>query len=99
MLSSTEAFLLGVAGATAAEFLAVWPYRKMPLKEWPKWTRRISYWSFAVILLPIGGFLAWLLTGDHEVSRYLAFHTGVASPLLLERLAANAPDFGAGSAS
>ncbi len=99
MLSSAEAFWWGIAGGVAAEILAVLPYRKLAWREWPKWTRRVTYWAFAIAMIPLAGLLALILTGEREVTTYLAFHTGVAAPLLLERLAANAPDLGVGEVS
>jgi hypothetical protein len=91
--------MLGLLGAGVAEFLAVLPYRKRKLKDWPGWSKRWGYWVFAIVLVPLGGALAYFLTSDRDVSLYLAFHTGLAGPLLLERLIANAPDLSAGKVS
>jgi hypothetical protein len=96
-MGGQEAFLLGLGGGLAAEFLAVLPYRRTPVDEWPRYLRSLVYWGFAIIMIGMGGLLAYLLTTDRSVTPYLAFHTGVATPLLLERMAANLPDFGPGS--
>ena len=81
-------FALGCAGGICNEVLHWWNVRRDA--DFPAYARKIRYWVVTVLMILLGGFVAYLFCGD--VTTALApFQIGLTTPMLLQRLARAAP--------
>lgn len=84
----------GVAGGVAVLGLELWTSIRALDGNWPVRCTRVAYWFGEAARLLIGGILAVALGGAAQVTVPLgAFTVGVATPLVLARLAENVPRF------
>lgn len=88
----TTAGLVGMAllGGIATEALHWYLLARRP-KEIEVFRRRPLYWWTTLVMVILGGIMPLLYT---VTTPLLAFHLGMATPLILQKLAAAAPEPG-----
>lgn len=80
---------IGMLGGSLLEVLHWWKLRQRS-DEFPVYARRILYWIVTAAMACSGGLLAWLYFGA-RAEAILAFHVGLSTPLLLEKMASSLP--------
>jgi hypothetical protein len=86
--SELSVFLVGAGGGAANELLHWWNLRENP--HLPDYARSFFYWIVTAGMVALGGGLAWLQLGA-QAEPVLAFEIGLATPLILQRLAQAKP--------
>ncbi len=81
----------GLAGGAANELLHWWSLRES--ENLPTYARSPFYWCISVLMIVLGGVLAWLQLGK-SAEALVAFQIGLAAPMLLQKLAKTAPAAG-----
>lgn len=82
-------FGLGCAGGVAAEVLHWWNLRQND--KLPVYATKIFYWLITAAMILIGGFVTWLYFGS-KAEGIVAFHVGMSTPLLLQKLFTSIPE-------
>ncbi|WP_133126013.1 hypothetical protein [Pseudohalioglobus lutimaris] len=82
-------FGLGCAGGIAAEVLHWWNLRQA--EKLPIYAKKAFYWSITIVMILLGGFVSWLYFGA-TAEGIVAFHVGLSTPLLLQKLVASIPE-------
>lgn len=81
-------FGVGCAGGVIAELLHWWNLREAELL--PAYRMSPFYWGITVAMIAAGGFVAWLYFGL-RAEGIIAFHVGVSTPLILQKLVTSVP--------
>jgi hypothetical protein len=84
-LSDLAVAAIGTAGGVSSEILHWYGLRRRG--RLPSYVRSPFYWTVTVLMVMIGGFLAWLRFGE-SASPFDAFITGLAAPILLQKVVA-----------
>lgn len=82
-------FGVGCIGGIAAELLHWWNLRQR--RRIPAYAKRLLYWLVTAIMVLMGGFVAWLYFGV-QAEGIVAFHIGLSTPLLLQKLYTSVPE-------
>lgn len=85
---AASVFGVGCAGGAVAELLHWWGLRNA--EQLPAYRASPFYWGVTIAMILAGGFLAWLYFGD-SAEGLVAAHVGLATPLILQKLATAAP--------
>jgi hypothetical protein len=75
--------MIGCLGAVAAEALHWHGLRRRA--RLPTYLKSTFYWIVTVVMVLLGGFVAWLRYGG-DASALDAFATGLAAPIILQKL-------------
>lgn len=81
-------FGVGCAGGAVAELLHWWGLRNA--EQLPAYRSSPFYWAVTITMILAGGFLAWLYFGA-SAEGLVAAHVGLATPLILQKLATSLP--------
>jgi hypothetical protein len=84
-----QAFLFGLFGGFAAEFLVYYSYRKRPPHQRPAFLRSWFYIVIIVVRIGIGGGLAALYA---PLPKIAAFHIGASLPIIIQRFTRETPE-------
>ena len=79
---------VGCAGGVVAELLHWWNLREA--EQLPAYRTSAFYWAITVGMIVAGGFIAWLYFGA-RAEGIIAFHIGVSTPLILQKLVISVP--------
>ena len=82
-------FLVGCAGGAISEVLHWWNLRQKP--NFPKYARTPKYWILTLLMIFIGGLIAWLYFGQ-KAEGIVAAHIGLSAPLILQKMTVSVPD-------
>ena len=92
MSDAFQVILIGVVGGLAAELLRWFNLRDTLHNELPEWSRSWLYWLVTVFMSLVGGLLVYLyIQSGTKMSAILAFNIGISAPLILAKLASEAP--------
>jgi len=86
---SLNVFLIGCLGGVFNELLHWWNLRDKP--ELPEYVRSPKYWIITLLMVLVGGAVAWLYFGQ-EANSLIALHVGISAPLIVQKLAASVPE-------
>jgi len=87
-----KVFLIGCGGGFLNELLHWWNLRDK--SELPEYARSLKYWIITVLMIPVGGAMAWFYFGQ-KANAILALHVGLSTPLILQKLIVSIPEPGA----
>ena len=82
-------FLVGCAGGVVSEILHWWNLRYKP--NFPKYAGTPKYWVLTILMILVGGLIAWLYFGQKAES-IVAAHVGLSAPLILQKMTVSVPD-------
>ncbi len=86
--SDINVLLVGCFGGLAAEALHWWNLRTTD--RLPQYGKKLFYWIITVIMILVGGGIAWLQFGSSGEA-WVVFQIGVAAPLILQKLTTSLP--------
>jgi hypothetical protein len=81
-------FGIGCGGGAIAELLHWWNLREA--EQLPAYRTSLFYWGITAAMILAGGFIAWLYFGA-RAEGIIAFHVGVSTPLILQKLVTSVP--------
>jgi hypothetical protein len=90
--SDLGVFLFGCSGGVIAEALHWWNLRTA--EKLPKYVRSPFYWGISVVMMLIGGFLAWIQFGSSG-DAFVVLQIGMGAPIVLQKLVSGAKPRGA----
>ena len=88
MMAPDAVFLIGLFGGASSEILHWWGLREQ--SSFPDYARSIFYWVITLLMIGVGGGVAYLQLGPGGES-LPAFEIGLLTPMLLKKLASQAP--------
>ncbi|WP_457662939.1 hypothetical protein [Sinorhizobium medicae] len=81
-------FGVGCVGGVIAELLHWWNLREA--EQLPAYRTSPFYWGITIAMIAAGGFVAWLYF-SLRAEGIIAFHVGVSTPLILQKLVTSVP--------
>jgi hypothetical protein len=84
LVTPLQVFVVGLAGGGILELLHWYNLRREP--EYPTYGKEPKYWIITALMAAAGGGLAVLYFGG-RADGIVAFHVGVSTPLILQKLA------------
>jgi hypothetical protein len=92
--------LIGICGGIAAELVRWHSLRFTLHKGLPDWSKSPLYWIVTIGMAIAGGGLVYLyILSGTNISPFLALNIGASAPLLIGKLAEQAPRIDPGSVS
>lgn len=88
-----DAAFYGFLGGAVAEFLGIYGFRHLVMREWPVYFRLPSYWVLTMLMIGLGAGLAavYAQSAGVRLTPYLAGNIGASAPLILRSLTRNTP--------
>lgn len=96
LTSYLEVFIVGVIGGGVLELLHWWTLRRRN-PRFPKYARSFFYWAVTLLMVLAGGTVAVFYFGD-GAEAIVAFHVGLSTPLIGQKLGTTMAQPGARSA-
>jgi hypothetical protein len=94
-MSGLEGFLFGLFGAFLSEVLGLFKLRREASLAALPWLKSKFYWVITVLMILIGGGLAWVyLRSGAQLNPLLAVNIGASAPLILSTLVAQTEPVG-----
>jgi H+/Cl- antiporter ClcA len=81
--------VLGILGGALAEFLRWYKLRESP--NLPDYLKSPRYWILTIIMIFVGGFVAWVYGELGPLNALLAINVGASAPLIISGLLKTAP--------
>ena len=92
-LQACESFWYGFGGAVIGEVFTLWKIRELKKEELPHWVFSLTYWIPTILMILVGGGLAFLYTkSGSQMSPLIAAHIGASAPIIIGSLVGKAPD-------
>lgn len=97
LTSMLTVFAVGALGGALLEIVHWWNLRRRNVK-FPNYAKSPFYWCVTILMALAGGAVAVFYFGD-QAEAMVALHVGIATPLILQKLATTMASPGARSAN